>query len=573
MVLEELGKRILFFDGAMGTQLLAAGLAQGERPEMWNLTHEEAVRDIHLRYLRAGADLVTSNTFGINALRFAQDQVEQLTARAVRIARDACRLTGRGAVALDMGPTGRMLEPYGDLGFERAVELYAQVARAGESAGADCVLIETMADAYELKAAVLGAKEGCGLPILATVTVDEAGRLLTGADLPTVAALLEGLGVRALGLNCGLGPRQMEGLLAQLRQVCSLPIIVQPNAGLPRQEGERVVYDVDAEGFARSLERICEGGAWIVGGCCGTTPEHIQRAVAACRAVAPRPLPERRRTVITSGRRAVALGERTCVVGERINPTGKPALEQALRAHDMDELLDEADAQAESGADVLDVNVGLSQVDEAALLGEAVQAIQAVTSLPLQIDTASPAAMERAMRLYNGKPMVNSVTCRQEDMDAIFPLVKKYGGVVIGLTMDEEGIPKTAEGRVRIAEKILRRAEEYGIGREDVVMDALTLAISAGADARVTLEAARRIKEELGVRTILGISNVSFGLPGREQLNAAFLSMAVACGLDAAIVNPLSEPVMRALCAAQALVGADPDCASYIAKTAGKGAR
>lgn len=564
MIKDELGKRILIFDGAMGTLLQAEGLRAGELPERWNCTHPDVVRSIHLRYLGAGADVVTTNTFGANALKYGQE-TETIVRSAVKLAREAVQEAGHGYVALDMGPTGRLLKPFGDLDFEEAVALYSQVARAGEEAGADLVLIETMSDTYELKAAVLGAK-ATTLPVMATVVLDEKGKMLTGADAATVAALLEGLGVDALGLNCGLGPVQMEKWVEQLRASCALPLLVNPNAGLPREEDGRVCYDIDAEQFAAVMHRICEKGAWMVGGCCGTTPEHIARTAQLCREFKPLTLPKVRSTVVCSGSRAVALGQRPVIVGERINPTGKPRFKQALRDHNLDYILREAITQVENGADILDVNVGLPEIDEVALMGEAVQAIQGVTDAPLQIDTSNPEAMERALRLYNGKPLINSVNGKREVMQAIFPLVKKYGGVVVGLTLDENGIPETVEGRLNIARRIVETAASYGIGRENLVIDALTMTVSTGAEnARVTLEALRRIKEELGVCTTLGVSNVSFGLPRRENLNASFLSMAIFAGLDAAILNPCAEAMMRAFRSACALTGGDTNCEKYIA--------
>ncbi len=564
MKMENFGKRVLFFDGAMGTLLQARGLRAGELPETWNLTHYEDVRDIHAQYLNAGADFVTTNTFGCNALKYGE-QTEEIVAAAVRAAREAVELAGHGYVALDMGPTGKLLCPMGDLAFEDAVKLYEQVALAGEKAGADCILIETMSDTYELKAAVLGAK--CAkLPVFATVALNAEGKLLTGADVRNVCALLEGLRVDALGFNCGLGPAQMETLLEELTQVCSLPILIQPNAGLPSVEGGHTHFDIGAEEFAAVMCRICEKGAWLVGGCCGTTPEHIAATVKACRDVAPKVIEKKDLTVIASGSRVVQLGKKPVIVGERINPTGKAKFKAALRAHDMDYVRMQAVQQVDAGAEVLDVNVGLPGIDEKTMMCDAVCAIQGVTDAPLQIDTTNFAAMEAALRLYNGKPLVNSVSGKQEVMDAVFPLVAKYGGCVVALTLDESGIPETAQGRLEIAERIVREAAKYGIDKKELVFDALTMTISTGADnARVTLDALRLIKEKLGVCTTLGVSNVSFGLPARESINAPFLSMALMAGLDAAILNPNSEAMMKAWKTSLALLGHDDNCADYIA--------
>ena len=567
MILNELGKRILFFDGAMGTLLQARGLKAGELPEKWCLTHPDVVKDVHMQYLNAGADVITTNTFGANALKYG-DEVESIVAAAVRIAKEAVKEAGHGYAALDLGPTGKLLQPMGELAFEDAVELYEQAALAGEKAGADLIIIETMSDAYELKAAVLGAK-ATKLPVFVTVVFDQKGKMLTGADVQTVCALLEGLRVDAMGFNCGLGPVQMEGLLEELKKVCSIPVLVNPNAGLPREEHGHTHFDVGPDEFAHVMRRICEKGAWAVGGCCGTTPEHIAAAVKACRDVTPVPIEKKYRTVVTSGSRAVVLGGKPVIVGERINPTGKSKFKQALREHNMDYILREAVTQVDAGADILDVNVGLPDIDEKAMMCDAVLAVQKVTDTPLQIDTTNMEAMEAAMRLYNGKPLVNSVSGKQEVMDAVFPLVKKYGGAVVALTLDENGIPATAQGRIEIAEKILAEAEKYGIGREDIVIDALTMTISTGADnARITLDALCGAKEKLNVCTTLGVSNISFGLPKREMINASFLSMALAAGLDAAIMNPSSESMMRAYRTGCALLGCDENCAQYIAYAA-----
>lgn len=545
-MLKELGKRIVLLDGAMGTQLQARGLAPGELPETWNLTRPEDVQAIHEAYLAAGADVVTTNTFGANALKYGEDAAAVVRA-GVEIARAAVRRAGRGLVALDLGPTAGSCGRMATWTLRTRSRSTRRRRRPGRAAGADLALVETMSDAYELKAAVLAAKEA-GLPVLATVTLDETGRLLSGADVQVVAALLEGLGVMAMGMNCGLGPREMFRQMAALRAATDLPLLVQPNAGLPREEGGVAHYDVSPEEFAAAMAEICGAGAWMVGGCCGTTPAHIAAMAAACREIPPKPLPEKAGgPVVTSGSRAVDLSRAPIVIGERINPTGKPRLKRALRSRDIGLLQQEAVQQAERGADVLDVNVGLPDIDEEALLPEAVQAVQAVCDLPVQIDTASPAAMEAALRRCNGIPLLNSVSGKRESLEKVLPLAKKYGGVVVGLLLDEGGIPETAEGRVEIARRIVRAAEDLGIPRRNLVLDALTMTISTGSDnARVTLEALRRCKQELGVRTVLGVSNISFGLPQRETVNAAFLTMALAAGLDAAILNPMSEAMMRA---------------------------
>ena len=564
----DLGRRLIFFDGGMGTLLQENGLGAGELPEPWNLKKPELIGGIHRRYLEAGADLLKTNTFGANRAKLKDSGygVEEVVSAGVRLARSAAEGTG-ALVAMDIGPTGKLLKPLGDLEFEDAVSVFAEAARAGEKAGADLILIETMSDTLECKAAVLAAKENTSLPVFATMIVDESGRLLTGGDIPSFVAMLEGLGVDALGFNCGFGPDQMKRLLPRLMECCSIPVVVNPNAGLPHVAGGKNVFDVGPEEFAADMRELALGGAWIVGGCCGTTPEYIRAVTELCRDIPPRPIEKKELTVVSSYSHAVAFRGSPVLIGERLNPTGKKRLKQALRENDMDYLLREAVAQQENGAQVLDVNVGLPELDETAVLRLAVQEIQGVCELPLQIDTASPQAMEAAMRVYNGKPLVNSVNGKEESMRAIFPLAKKYGGVLIALTLDENGIPETAEGRLAVAEKILRTAEEYGLGKKDLVFDPLAMTISAGQEnAAVTLEALRLIREKLGAHTSLGVSNISFGLPERDRINAAFFVMALQNGLSAAILNPGSELMMGACRAFCALSGADDRCMDYIGR-------
>ncbi|QNK41297.1 homocysteine S-methyltransferase family protein [Caproicibacter fermentans] len=564
----DLGRRMIFFDGGMGTLLQANGLGAGELPELWNLKKPDLIEGIYRQYIEAGADILKTNTFGANRikLRGSGHGVEEIVSAAVRQAKAAAEKTG-ALVAMDIGPTGKLMKPIGDLAFEEAVSVFAQAAAAGEKAGADLILIETMGDTLECKAAVLAAKESTSLPVFATMIVDETGRLLTGGDIPAFVALLEGLGVDALGLNCGFGPDQMKRFLPRLLECCSVPVVMNPNAGLPRVvEGENV-YDVTPEEFAADMKEIAESGAWVVGGCCGTTPEYIRAVTKQCARVVPKPITKKEITVVSSYSRTVMFGERPVLIGERINPTGKKRLKQALRENDMDYLLREAVTQQENGAQVLDVNVGLPELDETAVLSRAVREIQGVTGLPLQIDTSSPQAMEAAMRVYNGKPLVNSVNGKEESMRAIFPLVRKYGGVVIALTLDESGIPETAEGRFRIAEKILSTARKYGLEKKDLVFDPLAMTISAGQqNAAVTLEALRLIRDRLGAHTSLGVSNISFGLPGRERINAAFFVMAMQNGLGAAILNPGSAAMMDAYRSFCALSGADDRCMEYIGR-------
>ena len=570
MKLEELlGKRLVFVDGGMGTMLQAAGLTGGEAPERWNLTHPETVAEVHRAYLAAGCDIVTANTFGATGARFGAE-LQKVIQAGVKLARQGVEEAGHGFAAFDMGPTGKLLAPYGELPFQEAVSLYRQAAAWGAEAGADLIIIETMGDPYEMKAAVLGAREACDLPILATMMADVNGRLLTGGTVETMAVLLDGLGVTALGLNCGLGGPEMLPLLRRIRRVTERPLLCSPNAGLPRMEGGRTVFPAGPEAFARAQRELAQAGAWLLGGCCGTTPEHIRAMVAACREVTPAPVPPVTETWISSGSEAVCLDHGPVVIGERINPTGKKRMQEALRTGDVNYLLKEAVNQSAAGAAVLDVNVGLGGVDEAAWMERAVSAIQGVCTCPLQLDTADPEALARGLRAYNGKALINSVSGKQEVMDQVFPLVKRYGGTVVALLLDEEGIPDTAEGRVAIARRIMAEAARYGIAKRDLVMDALTMTVSTGErNALVTLETLRRCREELGVRTVLGVSNISFGLPQREKLAGPFLTLALGAGLDAAILNPLSEAMMDAWQAALTLTGRDKGCRAYLERFAG----
>ena len=513
-VLSMLGGKLCYFDGAMGTILQSKGLQPGELPELWNLSHQEELVEIHRSYLDAGTDFIKTNTFGANRFKLEGSgySVEEIVTAGVQNALKAVTDCGKGVVFLDIGPTGKLLRPMGELAFEDAVSAFGEMVHAGVMAGAQAILIETMSDIYEAKAALLAAKEGSDLPVFVTMTFDESGKLLTGGDLAVAAAVLEGLGADAIGFNCGLGPKQMAALLPKLRELTRLPIVVNPNAGLPVERDGKTCYDISPDEFAGWMGEIAREGAWVVGGCCGTTPEHIQKMTAACAGLRCQPLPAPSRTIVTSGLRWVEFGKAPVIIGERINPTGKPKFKQALRDHDIPYLLREGIAQQDAGAHVLDVNVGLPEIDEPTLMCEVVQELQGVSPLPLQIDTADPKTMERAMRLYNGKPLVNSVTAKASSMKAIFPLVKKYGGVVIGLTITEEGIPETAEGRFLAARRIVQTALSYGIPRHDIIIDPLTMAVSAGQDAAlVTLEALERIRKELGVKTSLGVSNISLG--------------------------------------------------------------
>ena len=570
---ERLGKELLFLDGGMGTLLQAEGLAPGELPETWNIEHPEKVEAIHRRYYEAGSDVVLANTFGANVCKFHDDRytVEEVIRAGIANAKRAGEQIGKETyVALDMGPTGKLLKPMGDLDFDDAYEAFAEAVRYGEKYGADLIHIETMSDTYEVKAAILAAKENSSLPVFVTMIFDERVKLLTGGDVPSVVAMLEGLRVDALGLNCGLGPKQMLPILNDLRRYTSLPIIVKPNAGLPKQKNGETYYDVEPDEFARIMQEVVKEGACVIGGCCGTTPEHIKKLVEECKELPLREIEKKHDTIVSSYGQAVILDDMPRIIGERINPTGKKKFKEALKNEDMDYILKEAITQQDKGAHILDVNVGLPDIDEVAMMEKVVKELQSVTSLPLQIDTVDGKAMERAMRIYNGKPMINSVNGKQVSMDEVFPLVRKYGGVVVGLTIDEEGIPKDAEGRVRVAGKIINEAAKYGIDKKDIVIDVLTMTISSEKDgAKVTLEALKRVREEFGVRTVLGVSNISFGLPRRPIVNSYFYAMAMQNGLTAGIINPSSEDMMKAYRSYNALMGFDENCTNYISTYAG----
>ena len=563
---------LIYLDGAMGTQLQAMGLGPGEIPERWNLLHPDRIRSVHEAYLSAGSDIVYANTFGANRAKYhGEEPLGEIVAAGIAIAREAAahvpRTRGPARVALDVGPCGRLLKPSGDFEFDAAYDAFAEQVVFGAKAGADVVVIETMADTYELKAAVLAAKENCSLPVFATVALGADGKLLTGADVDVVAALLEGLRVDALGFNCGFGPEKMLPHLRRLASRMALPIIAKPNAGMPRIVDGKTVFDLDPEAFAQGVAALVEAGASIVGGCCGSTPAHIAAMTAHVRTPPPaRDLANLPCAVVTSGSRAVEITlDDSIVIGERINPTGKKRLRAALTEGDTAYVLREAVAQTEAGAHVLDVNVGVPGLDEPAVLDWAVQSVQSVTDLPLQIDSSDPKALARAMRHYNGKPLVNSVNGKEESMSAILPLAAKYGGVVVALTLDESGIPPTAEGRLAIARKIMQRGADYGLKPSDFLVDVLSLAVSAEPQSgKVILESLRRVRDELHCRTCLGVSNISFGLPARPQLNATFYTLALEAGLSAGIVNPLSVEMMAAFHAFRALTARDRQCAAWV---------
>ena len=565
---EFLKDNIVYLDGGMGTLLQAKGLKPGDAPERWNISHPDVICVIHRDYFDAGSNVVCTNTFGANTLKYSKDELEKIIKAAVKNAADAraqSSSAGEKFIALDIGPSGKLLKPLGDLDFEDAVGAFAETVRIGTSCGVDLILIETMNDSYETKAALLAAKENSDLPVIVCNAYGEDGKLMTGASPAAMAAMLEGMGAAALGANCSLGPRQLRGVAIELLQNASVPVILKPNAGLPRSVDGKTVFDVTAEDFSDEVCELVKKGVRVVGGCCGTTPAYIKALTDKTRGMTPVPVRDKNLTVVSSYTHAVKLGKAPILIGERINPTGKKRFKQALLENDMDHILAEGVKQQEKGVHILDVNVGLPGIDEVTVLKNAVCELQAVIDLPLQIDTSDIRAMEAALRRYNGKAMINSVNGKEESMEAVFPLVKKYGGVVVALTLDENGIPATADGRVEIAEKILRRAAAYGIGKNDIVFDTLTMTVSADNTAALTtLEALRRIKNGLGCHTSLGVSNVSFGLPCRDAVNSVFFAMALENGLSAAIMNPYSADMMKTYYTYNALSGLDENCAAYI---------
>ena len=556
----------VFLDGGTGTLLQQAGLPLGELPERWSVTHADVLQDIHRAYFNAGSNIVATNTFGANVLKFSEEELDALVKAAidnVRVAAVTSKGTQEKFVALDIGPTGKLLQPYGDFAFEEAVEVFAKTVRLGVKYGVDCVLIETFGDSYEVKAALLAVKENGDLPVFVSCAYGADGKLMTGATPAAMVALCEGMGVDGLGVNCSVGPMQMTAVVEELLAKASVPVLVKPNAGLPVTENGVTRYDIDENRFAEQMRAFAEKGARILGGCCGTTPAYIEALVARMKGLEPTRVTEKEYTCVSSYTHAVEF-DKPVLIGERINPTGKKRFKQALVEKDTAYVLNEGLAQQEKGAHILDVNVGLPDIDEKAELPRYVQELQAVLDLPLQIDTSDPVAMERALRVYNGKPLVNSVNGKKESMAAVFPLVKKYGGAVIALTLDEKGIPDSAEERVAIAERIIAEGAKYGIAKKDIIVDALAMTISADKNAaNITLRAVELLTAK-GIKTSLGVSNVSFGLPSRETVNAAFYALALQKGLSAAILNPNSAEMLKTYHAYLALTAQDESCEDYI---------
>ena len=559
---------LIILDGGMGTLLQAQGLKPGELPERWNITNSIAITNIHKAYYDAGSNVVSTNTFGANLLKYAKEELEEIVKSAVQNAKNAREQSAGNQpkwIALDIGPTGKMLAPYGDLDFEDAVSIFAETVKLGVKYGVDLIIIETMNDSYETKAAVLAAKENSNLPIFVSNAYGQDGSLMTGANPQSMVATLEGLGVDAIGVNCSFGPKKLAPVVEKYLEFSSLPTILKPNAGLPKVVDGKTVYDINPNEFAIEVSELVKKGVRVCGGCCGTTPEYISALTKALNGIAPKQIEEKNLSVISSYTHAVEFGNKPILIGERINPTGKKKFKEALKANDDEYILKEGVLQQEKGVHVLDVNVGLPEIDEVKKLTSIVTKLQAIIDLPLQIDTSNVVAMENALRRYNGKAMINSVNGKEESMEAIFPLVKKYGGLVVCLTLDEDGIPQEAEGRVSIAEKILKRASEYGISKKDLIFDPLALTISADKNSALeTLKAIKIITEKLKCNTSLGVSNVSFGLPQRDIINGTFFAMALSQGLSTGIINPYSQEIMKAYYAFCALNGMDDNCQSYV---------
>ena len=567
-ITEYIKNNTLILDGGMGTLLQASGLNVGEMPEVWNVTHPDVIRDIHIKYFNSGSNVISTNTFGANILKFSRIELEKYISAAVdngRYAIEHSKGDQNKWLALDIGPTGKMLKPLGDLDFEEAVSIFAETVKIGVKYGVDLIFIETMSDSYETKAALLAAKENSDLPVFVSNAYGSDHKLMTGAEPRAMVALLEGMGADAIGVNCSLGPKDLYPVVDEYLKYASVPVIFKPNAGLPRVENGNTVYDLSVDEFALATAEMIKRGVHAVGGCCGTTPEYISRLCEKVSNIPSVPIEKKNVSLVSSYTKAVEIGKKPILIGERINPTGKPRFREAVKNGDMEYILREAIGQEEHGAHILDVNLGIPGIDEAEILTKSVEAIQSVCTLPLQIDSSDPVAMESALRKYNGKAMINSVNGKVESLERILPLAKKYGGVIIALTLDENGIPKSAEDRVNIAKKILIEAEKYGIDKKDIIFDPLAMAVSADKDAATeTLHAVKTISEELGCHTSLGISNVSFGLPHREHLNSSYLAMALTNNLSAAIINPYSEEIMRVYHSHLALSGADNNFQEYI---------
>ncbi len=568
LVTDYIKEHVSFLDGGIGTLLQERGLKPGELPEKWNLTNPDIITSIHKSYYDAGSNIVITNTFGANSFKFSDEELESIICAAINNVRTAASQSSSSQekfAALDIGPLGQLLKPLGNLDFEEAVRVFSKTISIGAKYKPDLIFIETMNDCYETKAALLAAKESCDLPVFVSNAYSENGKLMTGATPAAMVAMLEGMGADAIGVNCSLGPKQLSGVIDEYLKYASVPVLVKPNAGLPVIKDGKTVYNVLPDEFSEDVADFIKRGVHIAGGCCGTTPAHINAVVNKTRDLTAVPIEPKHDTIISSYTHAVIFDRSPILIGERINPTGKKRLKQALADKDMDYILDQGISEQEKGVQVIDVNVGLPEIDEVEMLTKSVCELQSVIDTPLQIDTSDPIAMEQALRRYNGKAMINSVSGKQAVMDAIFPLAKKYGGLIVALTLDDDGIPSTVDGRMAVAKKILDEAKKYGIDKKDIIFDPLAMTISADPDsAKVTLECIRKIRTELGCHTSLGVSNVSFGLPSRSMVNSTFFSIAMHNGLSAAIMNPNSVEMLGAYHAFRAIAGLDENFAEYI---------
>lgn len=547
-VLEYLQQNIVILDGAMGTQLQKRGIKPGELPEEWNITHEEDIIEIQKSYFDSGSNIVNTNTFGANSLKFSQDKLEEIIKKAVycaKEARDRSTGTQEKFISGDLGPLGRLLKPYGDLDFEEAVEIFKTTAILFQKYGVDLISIETMNDSYETKAAVLAVKESTTLPVFVTNAYSEDDKLMTGATPESMVAILEGLNVDAIGLNCSYGPKELLNVAKRLVEVSSTPIIFKPNAGLPHVENGKTVFDIDENEFALGVSKAIDLGVRVVGGCCGTSPAYIEKLSEIVKDKEIKAIDKKKDTVVTSSQTRVVFDD-VVLIGERINPTGNKRVKEAVKNNEIDFLLNEGINEENKGVKILDVNVGVPGIDEVSVLTNIVYELQSVVKIPLSIDTSNVEALEKALRIYNGKPLINSVNGKEESLESVLPLVKKYGGVVIALTLDENGIPDTADERVEIAKRIIEKAKEYGIDKKDIIFDSLTMSISTNENAgKITVEAVKKITE-LGCKTTLGVSNISFGMPNRDEINRDFFLYAMQNGLSSAIMNPYSDNMMKA---------------------------
>lgn len=564
-----LSDNFLFFDGAMGTMLQEAGLETGELPEKLNITKPEVLSKIHREYLEAGANIITANTFGANRLKLKDTSysVEKIISAAVSVAKKSIAEFQDTSkfLALDIGPIGTLLSPLGTLSFQEAYDIFKEQILAGVKSGVDIILIETMTDIYELKAAILAAKENSDLPVFCTMSFQENGRTFSGTDVATFVFVAEGLGVDVLGVNCSLGPEQLQPIVDQLLQYSSTPVMVQANAGLPKYQNNKTYYDIGPDKYSKEIKLMAKKGVSIFGGCCGTTPEYIKCIIDITNNLLPIKITKKLLTTVTSSSNTVFIGDEVKIIGERINPTGKKLLKEALRENDLSYIINEAIKQQETGSDILDINVGLPDINEKKMMSDIISEVQSIISLPLQIDSSDADVLETAARIYNGKPIINSVNGKKESMETIFPIAKKYGTLLVALTLDEEGIPKTAEKRVKIATKIVETAKSYGIQEENILVDPLVLTASAEQEAVMeTLKSIPLIKAKYNVKIVLGTSNVSFGLPNRTLINTSYLAMALAYGLDAPITDSTNESIMGVIRSFKVIANQDKGSKNYV---------